>query len=352
MHTIDEKYMLRCIEIAKNGLGTTAPNPMVGAVIVHKGKIIGEGFTSSFGGRHAEVNAINSVSDSGQLKDSTLYVTLEPCSHFGKTPPCADLIVVKGIPSVVIGLVDPNEKVAGQGIQKLKNAGCQVSVGLLEKECRFHHKRFLKFQERRRPHVILKWAQTKDGFIAPESFKRASEPQPFWITDQLSRQLVHRWRSEEQAILVGTNTVLLDNPRLDVRQWSGQSPLRIILDKTLKIDRGFHVLDGSIPTLVLTEVSNTSSYLKGIDYARVDFSRHLASQICTVLYQRNINSVLIEGGAKTLNTFLEADLWDEARVFIGANRFGKGLKAPVLKMEPSYSKEVGGNDLLNVYIHD
>ena len=211
---IHEFYILRCIEIAQNGLGTTAPNPMVGAVIVHENKIMGEGFTSPFGGPHAEVNAINSVADKSLLPQSTIYVTLEPCSHFGKTPPCADLIVKHKIPRVVIGLLDPHDKVAGKGVKKLMDAGCEVTVGVLEKECREHHKRFLTFQEKKRPFIILKWAETADGFIAPEKTLRSQNKEPYWITNTYSRQLVHKWRTEEQAILVGTNTVLDDNPKL------------------------------------------------------------------------------------------------------------------------------------------
>ena len=213
-----ETYIKRCIEIAKNGLGLTAPNPMVGSVIVHNNKIIGEGYTSAYGGNHAEVNAINSVKHKELLKDATLYVSLEPCSHFGKTPPCSDLIVKHQIPNVVIGCMDDNVQVAGKGIAKLKAAGCNVTVGVLETKCKQHHKRFFTFHNKKRPYIILKWAETADGFIAP---KTKNEKKPVWITNTYSRQVVHKWRAEEQAILVGTNTVLEDNPSLTVRDWTG-----------------------------------------------------------------------------------------------------------------------------------
>ena len=325
---IHENYILRCIQLAKNGLGTTFPNPMVGSVIVHNEKIIGEGYTSPYGGPHAEVNAIKSVAEPSLLKNATLYVTLEPCSHYGKTPPCADLIVEHKIPRVVIGISDPNTKVAGKGIQKLKEAGCEVTVGVLEKECREHHRRFLTFHQKKRPFIILKWAETLDGFMAPEPEKRTTDPQPYWITNARSRQLVHQWRSEEQAILVGTNTVLIDNPKLNLRFWYGTSPTRIIIDRKLKIDQTFHILDGSIKTLVITEVTTSDNYLPGICYETIDFSKNVARQIGEKLYKNNLLSVIVEGGAKTLKTFIEEGLWDEARIFTGNAQFGKGLKSP------------------------
>ncbi len=253
---IHTKYMQRCIELGKNGLGSTYPNPMVGSVIVHNEKIIGEGFTSPCGGPHAEVNAINSVNDKSLLKKATLYVTLEPCSHFGKTPPCADFIVANKIPRVVVGVKDPHEKVAGMGIQKLRDAGCEVEVGVLEEECREHHKRFLTFHEKKRPYIILKWAESSDGFLAPDKSEREANPEPYWITNKKSRQLVHQWRSEEHAILVGTNTVLEDNPKLNVRDWAGNSPIRIVVDRDLRIPSNNNIYDGSVSTLVLTAKKN------------------------------------------------------------------------------------------------
>lgn len=343
--------MTRAIQLAKNGLGTTYPNPMVGCVIVHQEKIIGEGYTSPYGGPHAEVNAIRSVADTSLLKTASLYVTLEPCSHFGKTPPCADFISTYGIPKVIIGLLDPHEKVAGKGIQKLKDAGCEVSYGILEEECREHHKRFLTFHEKKRPYIILKWAQTLDGFIAPSKTARKENPQPYWITNLYSRQKVHQWRSEEQAILVGTNTVLEDNPKLDIRHWTGKNPFRVILDRSLKIKGKYHILDKSIPTLILTEVADPSTYLTGIEYRIIDFTRELAKQICNILWEFNLTSVIIEGGSQTLQTFLDSNLWDEARVFEGTTSFAKGIKAPECPIKGLKSENIGA-DILKTYRND
>ena len=347
----DESYMLRCLEIAKNGLGTTAPNPMVGAVIVHEDKIIGEGFTSPYGGPHAEVNAINSVVDKTLLKHATIYVTLEPCSHHGKTPPCADLIAKHGIPRVVIGLIDPHTKVAGKGIEKLKNAGSEVTTGCLELKCREHHRRFLMFQEKKRPYIILKWAQTADGFIAPKKEERTTNPEPYWITNPYSRQLVHKWRSEEQSILVGTNTVLEDNPKLNVRLYTGKNPTRIVLDRKLKISADHHIMDGSIPTLVLTDTVDTPLQIENVSYHQIDFKGDIAQQICEVLYKENITSVLIEGGSQTLQTFIDSGLWDEARVFIGDSQFKTGIPAPELKGKIISTKSID-KDTLKIYSND
>ncbi len=343
--------MSRAIEIARNGIGSTAPNPMVGAVIVHKEKIIGEGFTSPFGGPHAEVNAIHSVADRDMLKKSTLYVTLEPCSHFGKTPPCSDLIIEQGLPSVVIGVLDPHEKVAGKGIEKLKNAGVEVTTGILEAECRELHKRFLTFHEKKRPYTILKWAETTDAFIAPDAEKRSENPEPFWISNAYSRQLVHQWRSEEQAILVGTNTVINDNPKLNVRQWAGKNPFRIVLDRRLRITGDYHVLDGSIPTLMLTAGEKRPSYREGVDYHIMDFSQDVVQNIDRILHQENILSVLVEGGAHILQSFIDADLWDEARIITGKSSFKKGIKAPQLTGKLTNTTNIG-SDILNIYYND
>nr|WP_041802179.1 bifunctional diaminohydroxyphosphoribosylaminopyrimidine deaminase/5-amino-6-(5-phosphoribosylamino)uracil reductase RibD [Allomuricauda ruestringensis] len=348
---IHQKYILRCIELAKKGLGTTAPNPMVGCVIVHNKKIIGEGFTDPYGSPHAEVNAINSVKDKSLLKESLLYVTLEPCSHYGKTPPCADLIAKHQLKEVFIGLQDPHDKVAGKGIKKLEDAGCKVTIGVLEDECRKHHKRFLTFQEKKRPYIILKWAESDDGFLAPDASLRKESPEPFWITNAHSKQLVHQWRSQEQAILVGTRTVLEDNPKLTTRNWAGKDPIRVVLDKNLRIDSSFHILDTSVQTIVLTEVRDESLYIKGMDYAVLDFSKPLAAQICDVLHQHNITSVIIEGGAKTLQTFMDENLWDEARVFKGAICFKSGLPAPKLLGILLHQNKIL-TDTLTVYSND
>ena len=301
----DQYYIKRALQIAKNGLGQTRPNPMVGSVIVLNNRIIGEGFTSKYGGSHAEVNAINSVADKTLLKEATIYVTLEPCSHYGKTPPCSDLIIHHQIPNIVIGCVDDNPEVAGKGIKKLMEAGRNVRVGVLEAECKAHHKRFFTFHNKKRPYIILKWAQSNDGFIAP---KTKNEQKPVWITNTFSRQIVHKWRAEEQAILVGTTTVIKDNPTLNVRDWSGQNPVRIVLDRNNLLSDQYSVFNNDAETIT--------------------FKDHTIKAICNHLHKENINSVIIEGGSKTLQLFIDANLWDEARVFYGKTKFNDGIKAP------------------------
>ncbi len=333
--TTHETYIKRCLQIAKNGLGNTRPNPMVGAVIVCDDQIIGEGFTSPYGGHHAEVNAINSVKDKSVLSKSTLYVTLEPCSHYGKTPPCSDLIVELKIPEVIIGCVDDNPEVAGKGIAKLQASGCKVTVSVLEAECRTHHKRFFTFHNKKRPYIILKWAETSDGFIAPLI---KDEKKPVWITNTYSRQLVHKWRVEEQAILVGTNTVLEDNPSLTVRDWAGEHPIRVVLDKDLKLSSDYDVFNDEAETLRITN-------------GEIDFNKPIAIQIADILYKKNINSIIIEGGAQTLQTFINEELWDEARVFIGDVEFKTGIKTPKLKGLLISESRIK-SDLLRIYAKD
>ncbi len=350
---IHEKYIRRCIEISKKALGTAAPNPMVGAVITYKDSIIGEGYTSAYGGAHAEVNAIKSVKDKSLLPNSSIYVSLEPCSHFGKTPPCVDLIIKHQIKKVFIGIMDPNNKVSGRGIKKLKEAGCEVTFGILEKECRFHLRRFLSHHEKKRPYIILKWAQTKDSFLAPSKEMREGDPSPYWISNTLSRQRVHKWRTEEQAILAGTNTVLQDNPGLNVRDWYGNSPSRIIIDKELKIPCSCKIFDTSIAsTIILTENSNKQSYFPEVDYELIDFKNNVPYEICKVLFKKAINSVLVEGGSFTLNSFLNANLWDEARVFTGPGIFQNGIKAPYIPIKKLMEKERIGKDYLETYFND
>lgn len=348
---IHTKYILRCIEIAEKGLGTTAPNPMVGAVIVHNKNIIGEGYTSAYGGKHAEVNAIEAVKDKSLLTESVLYVTLEPCSHHGKTPPCVDLILATKIPKVIVGVLDPNPLVSGKGITKLRTNGCEVITGILEHKCREHHKRFLTFQEKKRPYIILKWAETRDGFIAPHENERKQNPEPFWISNIYARQLAHKWRSEEQAILVGTRTVLADNPKLNVRKWTGKSPIRLVLDKDLKIDSKYHVMDGSVNTFVFTEKLVRHKTRDGVNHIPIDFSKPIAEQIIKKLFDQNISSVLIEGGTRTLQTFIDEGLWDEARIFVGNSNFKKGIKAPKI-----VGKSIGESSILDntlkVYTND
>ena len=323
----NELYIQRCLQLAKNGLGTTRPNPSVGCVIVCDEKIIGEGFTSSYGGNHAEVNAILSVKDKTLLQKATLYVTLEPCAHFGKTPPCADLIVKHKIPKVVIGCIDTNLQVAGKGVERLKNAGCEVVVGVLEGECLLQHKRFFTVQNKKRPYIILKWAETENGFIAP---LQKNENRPVWISNSYAQQLVHKWRSEEHAIFVGTSTAIADNPKLDVRSWGGNNPVRLVMDRTLKIPNTNSLFDDSIKTIVFTEVENSNSMYKNIEFKKIDFSENIPQQICKILFEEHIQSLIVEGGRQTLQSFIDVNLWDEARVFVGDVFFEEGIKAPKL----------------------
>lgn len=319
-----QTYIHRCLELAQNGIGTTYPNPLVGSVIVHKDKIIGEGWHKKPGGSHAEVIAIEAVKDKNLLKESTLYVNLEPCSHFGKTPPCADLIIEYEIPKVVIGTIDPFAEVCGNGISKLKNAGVEVEFGFLEKECNELNKRFFTFHQKKRPYIILKWAQTQNGFIAP---LHKDHNRPVWISNEFSRQLVHKWRSEEQAILVGTNTVLQDNPKLNTRDWKGENPARIILDRELKIPEDYSVYDNRSKTIFITEKHKISNQ-ENLFFETTNFKNNLNSQILDILYKHKIQSVIIEGGAKILQSFIDDNLWDEARIFTSYLTLKKGIKAP------------------------
>ena len=349
--------MLRCIQLAKNGLGTTYPNPLVGCVIVYKNEIIGEGWHYQSGKPHAEVNAINSVKNQTLLTEATIYVSLEPCSHFGKTPPCANLIIEKGIKNVVIGSVDPNPKVAGNGIKLLKEHGCIVTEGVLENECNLLNKRFFTFHQKKRPYIILKWAETNDGFIAPIKTNR-KEVKPVWITNKTSRQLVHKWRAEEQSILVGTQTVIDDNPSLTTRDWQGNSPIRIVLDRKLRIPGKASILDGSLKTIVITDDEsvisaslNDRKSKQNIHIETINFSDNIATQICGITYRYNIQSIIIEGGAKTLQTFIDVDLWDEARIFTGNSSFNEGTKAPVLKGNLIFEEKIN-QDTLRIYNND
>lgn len=336
---------MRCIQLAKNGLGTTYPNPLVGSVVVHAGKIMGEGWHYMAGQPHAEVNAIASVTETNFLKEATIYINLEPCSHFGKTPPCADLIIESGIKKVVVGNLDPNPQVSGRGIKKLMEAGCEVIVGVLETACTELNKRFFTFHKEKRPYIFLKWAQTADGFIAPKTENR-NEAKPVWITNEFSRQLAHKMRAQEQAILVGTNTVLQDNPSLTVRDWAGENPLRITIDKQLKLSAGFSVFDGNAITLVFTEKECKTS--KNVVFEKVDFSKEISQQICDILFKKNVQSLIVEGGAKTLQTFIDANLWDEAYVFTGRGYFIEGIKAPGLRGSLLSESRIK-DDILRIY---
>ena len=344
---VQEKYIKRCIELAKNGLGTTYPNPLVGCVIVFENTIIGEGWHKKSGEAHAEVIAIESVQNKELLSSSTLYVSLEPCSHFGKTPPCADLILKYKIPNVVIGTIDPNSKVAGKGIQKLKDSGVNVTFGILEKEGNELNKRFFTFHRKSRPYIILKWAESADGFISPIN---KSEQKPVWISNEYSRQLVHKWRSEEQAILVGTQTIIDDNPSLTVRDWVGINPIRLVIDKENTIDSSYNIFDNQAKTIVFSNKEVTSNS-DTIQYIKVDFDKNSTQAIVDKLFENNIQSIIIEGGRKTIQSFIDAHLWDEARVFIGGINLNKGTKAPKIN-NTIYSKSYLKKDTLLTYRND
>ena len=319
----DEKYMMRCIQLAQNGKLGAAPNPMVGAVVVCDGRIIGEGYHAKCGEAHAEVNAINSVKDESLLRRSTLYVSLEPCAHYGKTPPCAKLIVSKGIPKVVIGCQDPFSKVAGKGIEILKQAGCEVVVGVLEKACQDLNKAFFTVQLKHRPFITLKWAQSADGFMDVER----NDGEPVKLSSPLTQLIAHKRRAEHQAIIVGTQTARLDNPSLNVRDWCGPQPLRIVIDKDLTLPRHLHLFDGSQPTLVVTEKNET---IAGAMTLQVDFNQSILPQLMEELQRRNIQSLLVEGGSKLLQSFIDEGLWDEAYVEHCPQVLGHGILSPSL----------------------
>ena len=337
-----QHYIQRCLQLAQNGVGYVAPNPMVGAVVVYNDKIIGEGFHKRYGDAHAEPNAINSVKDKSLLSESTLYVNLEPCSHYGKTPPCADFIIEHKISRVVIGTLDPNPKVSGRGVELMRKAGIEVLVGVMENECRELNKRFFIFQEQKRPYVLLKWAQTKDGFIDKKRTDRTEDP--LLISNAITKQLTHKMRAENQAILVGANTVLLDNPSLTVRNWSGKSPIRIAIDRLGRIPSDFNLFDGSIPTLVFSEKFSENEH--NLEFIKVTYDEHVLKNILKNVYERNINSVMVEGGASILNSFIEAGLWDEANIEISPVRIVDGVKAPTLNKLPVSTKNFDGHDWL------
>jgi diaminohydroxyphosphoribosylaminopyrimidine deaminase/5-amino-6-(5-phosphoribosylamino)uracil reductase len=323
-----QTFMQRCLDLALLGMGDVAPNPMVGCVIVHKGFIIGEGYHEKFGQPHAEVNAIRSVKNHELLSQSTLYVSLEPCSHFGKTPPCSDLIIDSRIPRVVIGTIDPFAEVAGKGIERLRNAGIEVELGVLETESRHLNRRFFTFHEKKRPYILLKWAQTLDGFIDTD---RTETQHPTWITNALSKRLVHKQRSEESAILIGTNTAEYDNPALTIREWTGNQPVRLVIDRMLRLDSVLHLFDGKVPTWVFTGQEQADT--ENLKYVPLDFNTNILPQLLAALHDRELLSIVVEGGSELLNSFLEADLWDEAFIYTGNQFFGKGVEAPHISGE-------------------
>ena len=322
--------MQRCLDLARMGFRTAAPNPMVGSVIVHNGRIIGEGYHHQCGGPHAEVEAVRSVKERHLLPEATLYVNLEPCAHHGRTPPCSDMIVRERIKRVVVGCIDSFSEVAGKGIERMQKAGVEVLVGVLEKESRWLNRRFFTYHEQKRPYVILKWAQTRDGFI--DALRSPNNVHAAWITNEISRSLVHKWRTEEQSVMVGTRTAELDNPQLNIRAWHGQSPMRITIDRDLSLSPRLHLFDGSQPTVVFTEKVKASK--PGLEFVQVDFSSGLLAQIMTALYLREVLSVVVEGGEIMLSSFIEADLWDEALVFRGDKFFVEGTPAPKLVQKP------------------
>lgn len=345
MDTKDEEYHYRCISLAYNGLGRVAPNPMVGAVLIYQGKIIGEGFHSRFGAAHAEVEAVKHIKDETLLKKSTLLVNLEPCSHFGKTPPCSQMIIDKQIKKVVIGEIDPFPKVAGKGVKMLQKANVEVSIGLRKAESRFINRRFFTFHEKRRPYIILKWAESFDGYL--DKIRNANEP-PQWITDTYARILVHKWRTEEQAILVGTNTVLMDNPQLTARYYYGKNPIRLILDRNRRLNGQLHIFDQQAPTIIFTRQHDDSN--PHATFVKIPFD-NMPAEIMDYCYQAGIQSVIIEGGSKVLSSFIEQNLWDEARVFHGDNVFENGISAPRVPAKPKFSIRLS-NSILHFYFND
>ena len=325
--TKDEKYIARCIQLAKNGLCNAAPNPMVGAVIVHNDIIIGEGYHIRCGEAHAEVNAIRSVKNENLLKESTIYVSLEPCSHYGKTPPCADLIINKGIPKVVVGCMDPFSLVAGRGIQKMRDAGIEVTVGVLEEECRQLIRRFITFHTHRRPFITLKWAQSADGFID----LHRTGGHPFIFSTPLSSMVVHKRRAEHAAILVGRKTALLDNPSLTTRSWYGKNPVRMVIDKNLTLPHHLALFDGSTPTIVFTSQKETP-ILPQVEYIVLDFSQDILPQIMEVLYQKKLQSLMVEGGSILLQSFIDNHCWDEVYIENSDHYLKEGVKAPQMPL--------------------
>jgi len=339
--------MNRCFQLAGLGAGNVAPNPLVGAVLVHNDLIISEGYHMKYGGPHAEVMALNPISDASILAQSTLYVNLEPCSHTGKTPPCTDLIISKGIKHVVISNKDPYIEVNGRGIKQLRKAGIEVTEGVMEKEGRQLNRRFFTFHTKKRPYIILKWAQTKNGFMAPE-IQDGTPKGITWISNPTSRLLVHRWRSEEQAILAGSGTVENDNPKLTVRGITGTNPVRIVIDPELKLSKDYHVFDGSVKTIIFNFLKHKNS--DNNYYYKIEETEGIIPAILNALYDEKIQSVIIEGGANTFSHFIKSGFWDEARVFTAPFTFDQGIPAPKLKGLIVENRDVAG-DLLTVYFN-
>ncbi|PRY52324.1 diaminohydroxyphosphoribosylaminopyrimidine deaminase [Arcticibacter pallidicorallinus] len=340
----EAKYMTRCFELAELGMGSVSPNPLVGSVVVHNGKVVGEGYHRQYGKAHAEVNAINDVIQrypnnfAEILRQSTIYVNLEPCSHFGKTPPCSDLIIKHEIPHVVIGSPDPFDPVNGKGVLKLRNAGIKVTENFCVEQSNFINRRFFTRITKQRPYFILKWAQTADGYFAPADRSQK------WISGPEAKVLTHKWRTEEDAILVGKTTAVSDNPQLNVREWHGRPPLRIVIDKNLELSLSSNLLDQSQPTIIFNALK--TEYNGQVKYLEIEnFDHYLPQMIAYQLYILDIQSVIIEGGAATLDLFIKADLWDEARIFISDQHWGQGLKGPTLPAENEKVLAVGKDSL-------
>lgn len=346
--SIDELYMQRCFELALKGIGNVSPNPMVGCVIVSEGKIIGEGFHRQYGKAHAEVNAITNAIENGnetKLVGSSLYVNLEPCSHFGKTPPCTDLIISKKIKKVFIANKDPFELVNGRGISKLRDAEIEVVDSLLSNDGLLLNKRFFTFHSKKRPFVILKFAQTKDGFMAPEensTFKKK-------ISNQLTDKLVHQWRSEEMSIMIGTLTALKDNPMLTVRHIRGNNPIRIVIDKDLKIPSSYKLFNNDAPTWIYN--SQTNLVKENIIWRKINFSENLLEELLDSLYQNNILSVFVEGGKNLIDQFIKKGIWDEMRVITSDKVFGKGLHSPNINLKATSALSIE-NDEISIYYNN
>ena len=334
--------MRRCIELASKNVGYTYPNPLVGSVIVHDNKIIGEGSHAKYGESHAEVNAINSVKDKRLLKNSTLYVNLEPCNHYGKTPPCTEAIINNNIKKVVIGSQDPNKLVNGSGIEKLRSSGCNVSVGILDKECDELNKRFFTYHKLKRPFIILKWAETKDGFISPtksiNTLKKVN-----WISGEDAKKLSHKWRSEEHSILVGVQTIIDDDPVLTTRFVKGRSPIRLVLDPNSRIPIDSRILSDTVKTIILSKRENRliTNYTKAIEFDNINL-------IIESLYKMNIQSIIVEGGTKTINHFLSNNLWDSIRVFKSSKNITDGIKSPDLDFSKFSRCEIGDDILFEI----
>lgn len=327
----DEKYMLRCLQLAAKGRGQVSPNPMVGAVVVYNDRIIGEGYHRCYGQAHAEVNAINAVKDKSLLSNSTVYVSLEPCSHYGKTPPCAKLLIDSNVKRVVVACRDPFPEVSGRGIAMLLQAGIEVEEGILESEAKELNREFFTKQYYNRPYVYLKWAQSRDAFI--DKNRVSADGLPTLISNDFTRMLVHKKRSEIDAIMIGTNTALKDNASLTTRLWAGKNPTRILLDRTGRIAKESNILNSEAPTLVFTESVSVEEQRGSVTYIPVVFDRELLKIILTILAERKINSLLVEGGLQLLQSFIDQQIWDRALVEIGDLTIGEGVRAPQIEGE-------------------